>query len=193
MTLIHNGRALPKVRFRAVCGALLPALLPGSVAVPCLRLGAVAGGQMPRLVIFRQSPLCLISLLSQGCGSGNGPGFVKEDAREWRNGRRAGFRCQYPKGCGGSNPPSRTQMEEPRSMDRGSFAFGAFYRLTSGQPEARGGWTGPGYGRAEALNRRRELARWLRMAAAAAASSPSAMASEMERCSWTTWSKWSRA
>jgi len=51
----------------------------------------------------------------------------------------------------------------------------------------------PDYGRAEALNRRRELARWLRMAAAAAASSPSAIASEMERCSCTTWSKWSRA
>ncbi len=30
--------------------------------------------------------------------------------REWRNGRRAGFRCQCPKGRGGSNPPSRTQM-----------------------------------------------------------------------------------
>ena len=30
-------------------------------------------------------------------------------AREWRNGRRAGFRCQCPKGRGGSNPPSRTE------------------------------------------------------------------------------------
>ena len=29
-------------------------------------------------------------------------------AREWRNGRRAGFRCQCPRGRGGSNPPSRT-------------------------------------------------------------------------------------
>src|SRR5215207_11411684 len=28
--------------------------------------------------------------------------------REWRNGRRAGFRCQCPQGRGGSNPPSRT-------------------------------------------------------------------------------------
>jgi hypothetical protein len=49
-----------------------------------------------------------------------GRNSVKEVAREWRNGRRAGFRCQYPKGCGGSNPPSRTQMIEPRSVDRGS-------------------------------------------------------------------------
>ncbi len=34
-------------------------------------------------------------------------------AREWRNGRRAGFRCQCPKGRGGSNPPSRTQSKHP--------------------------------------------------------------------------------
>src|SRR5665647_579014 len=36
-------------------------------------------------------------------------------AREWRNGRRAGFRCQCPKGRGGSNPPSRTEpWESPK-------------------------------------------------------------------------------
>ena len=29
---------------------------------------------------------------------------------EWRNGRRAGFRCQYSKGCGGSSPPSPTDV-----------------------------------------------------------------------------------
>ena len=28
--------------------------------------------------------------------------------REWRNGRRASFRCWCPKGRGGSSPPSRT-------------------------------------------------------------------------------------
>ena len=27
---------------------------------------------------------------------------------EWRNGRRAGFRCQCPSGRGGSSPPSPT-------------------------------------------------------------------------------------
>ena len=32
--------------------------------------------------------------------------------REWRNGRRAGFRCRCPKGRGGSNPPSRTTKDE---------------------------------------------------------------------------------
>ena len=31
---------------------------------------------------------------------------------EWRNGRRAGFRCQYSKGCGGSSPPSPTSQRE---------------------------------------------------------------------------------
>ena len=30
--------------------------------------------------------------------------------RKWRNGRRAGFRCQCPKGRGGSNPPLRTRV-----------------------------------------------------------------------------------
>ena len=30
--------------------------------------------------------------------------------REWRNGRRAGFRCQCPSGRGGSTPLSRTAI-----------------------------------------------------------------------------------
>src|SRR5690606_27268474 len=34
-------------------------------------------------------------------------------AREWRNGRRAGFRCQCPYGRGGSSPPSRTRSDGP--------------------------------------------------------------------------------
>ena len=41
--------------------------------------------------------------------------LVFSGAREWRNGRRAGFRCQCPKGRGGSNPPSRTN-EGPREI-----------------------------------------------------------------------------
>lgn len=45
------------------------------------------------------------------------PFRVEEVAREWRNGRRAGFRCQCPKGRGGSNPPSRTQCKEPREIN----------------------------------------------------------------------------
>lgn len=51
-----------------------------------------------------------------------GPGRVKEVAREWRNGRRAGFRCQCPKGRGGSNPPSRTHQDPGKSLiSRGPF------------------------------------------------------------------------
>ena len=38
--------------------------------------------------------------------------------REWRNGRRAGFRCQCPKGRGGSNPPSRTTVGIPHDPGR---------------------------------------------------------------------------
>ena len=50
---------------------------------------------------------------------------VEEVAREWRNGRRAGFRCQYPKGCGGSNPPSRTQTRRAPVLGQGLFCFNA--------------------------------------------------------------------
>ena len=42
-------------------------------------------------------------------------------AREWRNGRRAGFRCQCPKGRGGSNPPSRTEEGPGQSDLTGTF------------------------------------------------------------------------
>ena len=35
--------------------------------------------------------------------------------RGWRNGRRAGFRCQCPQGRGGSNPPSRTEVNTKTS------------------------------------------------------------------------------
>ena len=33
--------------------------------------------------------------------------------REWRNGRRASFRCWCPQGRGGSSPPSRTTTGSP--------------------------------------------------------------------------------
>src|SRR5215211_7343204 len=49
----------------------------------------------------RTAPLCVLAFPA-GSRSTRGP------AREWRNGRRAGFRCQCPQGRGGSNPPSRT-------------------------------------------------------------------------------------
>lgn len=125
MALIRNGHALVKVRKHLASGES-----PGGAArafgsgfhtvFTCCR---TPSGD--RLVICRRCPLCLISLLLRGAGPGNRAGRVKEVAREWRNGRRAGFRCQCPKGRGGSNPPSRTQMKESRSSDRGSFAFPA--------------------------------------------------------------------
>lgn len=52
-----------------------------------------------------------------------GSARAKEVAREWRNGRRAGFRCQYPKGCGGSNPPSRTQFKGTPVFGTGFLSF----------------------------------------------------------------------
>lgn len=48
---------------------------------------------------------------------------VEEVAREWRNGRRAGFRCQCPKGRGGSNPPSRTQSKGTPVFGPGFLSF----------------------------------------------------------------------
>ena len=51
-------------------------------------------------------------------------------AREWRNGRRAGFRCQCPQGRGGSNPPSRTSTTPG---------------LTWGYMESAAGPEGPGW------------------------------------------------
>ena len=44
--------------------------------------------------------------------------------RKWRNGRRAGFRCQCPKGRGGSNPPLRTQVMSGTSARPEPSGFG---------------------------------------------------------------------
>lgn len=38
---------------------------------------------------------------------------------EWRNGRRAGFRCQCPSGRGGSSPPSPTTSGSTNCRHRG--------------------------------------------------------------------------
>ena len=42
---------------------------------------------------------------------------------EWRNGRRAGFRCQCPSGRGGSSPPSPTILRRGESRTIGCVAF----------------------------------------------------------------------
>lgn len=41
---------------------------------------------------------------------------------EWRNGRRAGFRCQCPSGRGGSSPPSPTESSSAQSGTNGQVA-----------------------------------------------------------------------
>ena len=41
---------------------------------------------------------------------------------EWRNGRRAGFRCQCPSGRGGSSPPSPTTSSSARCGTSGQVA-----------------------------------------------------------------------
>jgi hypothetical protein len=119
MALFHNARDAGKVRLRA-----------------SFRLAFCARPRRdnPRITrVLRPSPWSigifkwLSVMLDLAAFAGVRPGKfgmarAKEVAREWRNGRRAGFRCQYPKGCGGSNPPSRTHTKkEPRSLDRGSF------------------------------------------------------------------------
>ncbi len=57
--------------------------------------------------------------------------------REWRNGRRAGFRCQCPKGRGGSNPPSRTRRRRAPSSWTGPLRC-------RGPSSSRWAWIGDG-------------------------------------------------
>src|SRR5215213_1553738 len=62
------------------------------------RRAAGGGAFGPRSVRLGIGSPCLIS--SPGCWG------------EWRNGRRAGFRCQCPSGRGGSSPPSPTNRDQ---------------------------------------------------------------------------------
>ena len=41
--------------------------------------------------------------------------------REWRNGRRASFRCWCPKGRGGSSPPSRTTQRAAAPINAAEY------------------------------------------------------------------------
>ncbi len=57
---------------------------------------------------------------------------------EWRNGRRAGFRCQCPSGRGGSSPPSPTRCTRARPMLMESMGLARFTRILWGRsPHAR--------------------------------------------------------
>ena len=55
-------------------------------------------------------------------------------------GRRAGFRCQWPQGRGGSSPPSRTANEEPLTAACRRSGEGL---LRARRPEPGTGWLGP--------------------------------------------------
>ena len=48
------------------------------------------------------------------------------DLREWRNGRRAGFRCQCPQGRAGSSPASRTKTILTKPGDGGVVNLDTF-------------------------------------------------------------------
>jgi hypothetical protein len=65
-------------------------------------------------------------------------------AREWRNGRRAGFRCQCPKGRGGSNPPSRTMVLSQDIGNPRTPQVRGFLRLRASGHDF---WSGAGLGR----------------------------------------------
>ena len=70
------------------------------LAVPVGRPGAALGHRAAgaaRVAVWRNHSACSTLV----------------PAREWRNGRRAGFRCQCPQGRGGSSPPSRTDSDDP--------------------------------------------------------------------------------
>ena len=68
------------------------------------RVAAGQGGDLDpvRACVRAGSGLCSGVVCVIGCRGCSG---------EWRNGRRAGFRCQCPSGRGGSSPPSPTDRQ----------------------------------------------------------------------------------
>src|SRR6478735_11681917 len=125
MTLINNGRAPAKVRkdgcpWRLWGGhpaAVAVRKLPASTRFNCGPGGLREGGVRPIGNLRHLSVMLDLAAFTRH-GTGNRTGQVEEVAREWRNGRRAGFRCQCPKGRGGSNPPLRTDRDRPRQASR---------------------------------------------------------------------------
>ncbi len=117
MTLINNARPARKVRAADPAGPALQGTFRGksrrpSSAAPRLRRDLTGGGQGPIGVLPRMSVMLDLAAFTRLRFRETGRDSGKEVAREWRNGRRAGFRCQCPKGRGGSNPPSRTQYRK---------------------------------------------------------------------------------
>jgi hypothetical protein len=82
----------------------VPALI---VSAPTGRTSPVRHHPPPRRV-FHASPLC--DRLETIWDADWSTAMVILVTREWRNGRRAGFRFQCPQGRGGSTPPSRTKV-----------------------------------------------------------------------------------
>ena len=101
------------------CSAPLPGPEPAGPAGAGQAHGSPIGNFRPLSVMLDLAAFTRLRILETGRYS------VEEVAREWRNGRRAGFRCQYPKGCGGSNPPSRTQTRRAPVLGQGLFCFNA--------------------------------------------------------------------
>ena len=65
-------------------------------------------GSQYRALVHRQ-----VQVAADGVGlpwRGSARHTRSSHTRKWRNGRRAGFRCQCPQGRGGSNPPLRTTL-----------------------------------------------------------------------------------
>src|ERR1035437_9533868 len=90
--------------------------LPRSL-LPNVDLLIVTGRAGPsRMLLDLDLTFPALRLVRFGFPGGRPPHCVS--AREWRNGRRAGFRCQCPKGRGGSNPPSRTHEQSPEQWKR---------------------------------------------------------------------------
>src|SRR6478736_7824574 len=117
-----------------------PACRPLRSPVP-VRISGCFGTPDAPIGVFQQLSVMLdLAAFTRLMVRNTGSSRVKEVAREWRNGRRAGFRCQCPKGRGRSNPPSRTQTKEPRSSDRGSFLSPARRRCSGlrapGRPQS---------------------------------------------------------
>ena len=100
-----SGSSFLPGRWRGIAGS----------AGPGQARGSPIGNFRPVSVMLDLAAFTRLRILETGRYS------VEEVAREWRNGRRAGFRCQYPKGCGGSNPPSRTQTGRAPVLGPGLF------------------------------------------------------------------------
>ena len=110
---------------------------PPRVAPPCCFTCMVSGGgthvaprvtlrialQQVRRVILGTSPhRSAGARFVIGCGLRDSAAAVV--LGEWRNGRRAGFRCQCPSGRGGSSPPSPTKSGSMNCRHKGHEPFG---------------------------------------------------------------------